>query len=100
MQQSVLLQQGLSPQAAAAGAAGLAGAHPMHVALWPRGHSPAGEASESADARYAELLARLQTFMPALRAAADGDIDFETTWQLLKVLGGGSNGICIIGLCL
>jgi hypothetical protein len=43
---------------------------------------------ESADARYAELLARLQTFMPALRAAAQPDVDFESTWQLVKVGGG------------
>jgi hypothetical protein len=37
--------------------------------------------------------------MPALRAAADGDIDFETTWQLLKVWGCGSGGSCVTKMC-
>jgi hypothetical protein len=49
---------------------------------------------ESADARYAELLARLQTFMPALRAATQPDVDFESTWQLVKVGGGRGKMQC------
>jgi hypothetical protein len=48
--------------------------------------APCGPLSvNSAEARYAELLARLQTFMPALRAAVCGGIDFEATWQVVKV---------------
>lgn len=39
----------------------------------------------AADARYAELLARLQHFLPALRAAASTGIDFESTWTVVKV---------------
>jgi hypothetical protein len=44
-------------------------------------------AAAAADARYAELLARLQMFMPALSAAASPAGDFESTWQVVKVGG-------------
>jgi hypothetical protein len=83
------------PAAAAAAAAGMFGSlagsipgasEPGSFLGWTPQEAPNGSLSiDNAEARYAELLARLQTFMPALRAAACGGIDFEGTWQVVKV---------------
>ena len=46
---------------------------------------PGASAAIVGDFRYAELVFRLQQFLPALKTSATASKDFEATWELLKV---------------